>query len=359
MSREDALIGLSACPSFGPKKFQKFIEFFRTPQNIWQADLASCQEAGLTPQEAKKFFQEKKQVNLPLLKEILFKENIKTLSFSDLHYPPLLKKIPDPPFLLYYKGNLEISHPSFAIVGTRRMSPSGKAAAYSFAQQLSSFFTIVSGLALGIDTQAHRATLENNGQTIAVLASGLNKDHLYPQDNLKLAQKIIDQGGLLLSEYPPGVPGLPFYFPFRNRIISGLSQGALIIESGEKGGSLITAQYALQQNRPLFALPGDIYNSRAKGNLLLLQKKKARLVISPEDILKEFNFKRTAPPQPCLSPLQEKIISYLSEPLTINELKNKTGLPLNKLNMELTMMEMKSLVQSIDGIKYISLLDKK
>lgn len=212
-----------------------------------------------------------------------------TISIKDKNYPKLLKEIEDRPNVLYLKGEILPNETCFAIVGTRRSSFYGKQAAWEIAGDLAEAgLTIVSGLAPGIDTFCHRAVLEKNKRTIAVLGTGLDEKSIYPRTNLRLAEKIIETGGCLISEYPVGTPGSKFTFPARNRIISGLSLGVLVIEAKQKSGALITAAWAKKQNRKVFAVPGSIYSSNSKGCHCLI-KQGAKLVENANDILRELN----------------------------------------------------------------------
>ena len=214
-------------------------------------------------------------------------EQIKTISIEDKNYPTLLKKISNPPKILYIKGRLPLNDLYFSVVGTRRFSSYGRQLALKIAGDLAeSGLTIVSGLASGIDTFSHLSTLERGKETIAVLGTGLDEKSIYPQSNLKLSRKIVEKGGALISEYPPGTRGTHFSFPQRNRIIAGFSLGVLVVEGKIKSGSLITANYAFLENRKVFAVPGLVYSSNSKGCHYLI-KKGAKLVETANDILQE------------------------------------------------------------------------
>jgi DNA processing protein len=208
------------------------------------------------------------------------------ISYDDPHYPPLLKQISSAPLLLFAQGNLSLlSSPQIAIVGSRSCTPYGQQKAHDLSQQLAkSGFTITSGLAIGVDGMAHQGALSDTGATIAVLGTGLN--NIYPKRHLTLAQKVREKG-LLISEFWPDTPAYPSNFPRRNRIISGLSLGVLVIEASVKSGSLITARYATEQNRDVFALPGSVDNPQACGCLKLIQQG-AKLILNSDDIVNEY-----------------------------------------------------------------------
>jgi DNA processing protein len=212
-------------------------------------------------------------------------DEIKEIKITDEHYPAELKKISNPPKTLYYRGEfLKPGELSLGIVGTRRASVYGKQVTLQLTSDLAhAGLTIISGLAPGIDTFAHQTCVENKKRTIAILGTGLDEKSIYPQQNLTLAQQIIQQGGCLISEYPPGTPGYPNNFRQRNRIISALSLGILVVEAKEKSGSLITANFAKLQQKKLFAVPGAIYTLNSSGPNKLI-KEGATLVEKAQDI---------------------------------------------------------------------------
>jgi DNA processing protein len=216
-------------------------------------------------------------------------DDIKKNSIDDKNFPRLLKEIKSAPKVLYYIGELRYEENCIAMVGTRRYSSYGKQIALEMAADLAEAgLTVVSGLAPGIDTFCHEAVVTRKKRTIAVLGTGLDRKSIYPQSNLKLAEKIVLNGGCLVSEYPPETRGTNFTFPQRNRIVSGLSLGVVIVEAKEKSGSLITAQCAKSQGRKIFAVPGQIYSSNSKGSHKLI-KEGAKLVENANDILSELN----------------------------------------------------------------------
>ena len=217
----------------------------------------------------------------------LSQENNTVLTVNDTDYPPLLKEIPDPPPLLFVRGNPEIlALPACAIVGSRNPSSSGLEIAFNFAKTLSHCgFSIISGLALGIDAASHQGALKAQGYTVAVAGTGL--DRVYPARHKELATDIVNTGAMI-SEFPPGTTAKANHFPRRNRIISGLCRGLLVVEAAKQSGSLITARMALEQNREVFAIPGSIYNPLARGCNALIREG-AKLVETPQDILDELS----------------------------------------------------------------------
>jgi len=283
-------------------------------------------------------------------------EEIRILKIGDKNYPRLLKKIKDAPEVIYYRGELNPGEQCFAIVGTRRFSSYGKQVALEIAGDLAEAgLTIVSGLAPGIDTFAHTAVVERRKRTIAVLGTGLDEKSIYPQSNLKLAQKILETGGCLISEYPPGTCGTKFTFPQRNRIISGLSLGVLVVEAKQKSGALITAHHAFEQNRKVFAIPGSIYSLNSKGCHYLI-KKGAKLVENANDILKEFNFPLPTPGvgYPIGKTEEENLIlEALKEgPLYIDKIIEKTKLKASEVASTLAILEIKGKVRNLGGNIY-------
>ncbi|PJE69422.1 MAG: DNA-protecting protein DprA [Candidatus Staskawiczbacteria bacterium CG10_big_fil_rev_8_21_14_0_10_38_10] len=279
--------------------------------------------------------------------------DIRKISISDKNYPKLLRKISDPPKILYFRGEIKPDELCFGIVGTRRNSSYGKQVALEVAKDLvESGLTIVSGLAPGIDTFAHQACVERQKRTIAILGTGLDPKSIYPQSNLDLSKRIIETGGCLISEYPPGTPGSKFSFPRRNRIIAGLSMGILVVEAKEKSGSLITADYAFKEKRKVFAVPGQIYSSNSKGPHKLINKG-AKLIEDARDILKELNL-------PQLSIIgsfaegktdEEKIIlEVLKEgALYIDKIIEGTKLSASLVSKTLALMEVSGRVKNLGG----------
>jgi len=285
------------------------------------------------------------------------KNGIKTISIKDKNYPKLLKEIKDVPEVLYYRGEIWAEENCFAVVGTRRCSAYGKQVALEIAGDLAETgLTIVSGLAPGIDTFAHLAVVERGKRTIAVLGTGIDEKSIYPQENLKLARKILELGGSLISEYPSGTHGSEFTFPQRNRIISGISLGVLIIEAKQKSGALITANWAKKQGRKIFAIPGPIHSSNSKGCHYLI-KQGAKLVENANDILKELNLNLS------ISEInrvvkgeneeENLILGVLKEEaLDVDKIIEKTKLSVAKVAGTLAILEIKGKVRNLGGNIY-------
>jgi DNA processing protein len=286
------------------------------------------------------------------------KQKVDLIISSENRYPNLLKEISYSPSSFYIKGEIPEEASCIAIVGTRKISAYGKLVTEKLVKELVGYnFIIVSGLAYGVDTIAHETTLKNQGKTIAVLGSGL--DNVYPFSNTRLSQEIAKRGALI-SEYPLDAPALRSYFPWRNRIISGLSLATVVIEAPEKSGALITAQFALEQNREVFAIPGSIFNKNSVGTNSLI-KQGAKLVCEIGDILEELNIQYTLPiikDPPNLkfdNEQEKKIYESLSKenPLAIDKIIEISNLSPKEVLAILTTLELKEFIKNIDGGSYI------
>lgn len=283
-------------------------------------------------------------------------------------FPEPLKHIPNPPKQLYARGNLDLlKPPCFALVGTRANTPSGKRNAIHFTRGLVSYgLTTVSGLAFGIDAIVHEATLDHGGKTIAVLGCGI--DRIYPSYHENLAQRILCEGGLILSEYPPDTITFPSNFALRNRIISGISLGVLIIEAPEGSGALITARHAFDQNRDVFALPGSLENENMEGNNKLIASDMARLVRTPEEIMGHLSEQPHLAKffEPChrdvtetstphfSTPAQATVYKTLNKkPLTAEAILDKTNLSVVDVSVALSFLELNGLVRDLGLGRYV------
>lgn len=286
-------------------------------------------------------------------------DDIKKISLEDDNYPKILKEIHDPPKALYVKGGFSSKDEiAIGIVGTRNYTSYGKQVTENIAGDLAKTgITIVSGLAKGIDTWAHKAALERNGRTIAVLGSAVDSKSVYPSCNRKLADKITENGAVI-SEYPQEVKSERWFFAQRNRIISGLSLGILVVEAPEKSGALITAACALEQNREVFAIPGSIYSKNSIGTNKLIQMG-AKLVTKANDILEELNLPLIEEEKKSFKPKtkQEEILLNIltKEPIHIDEITKKSKLDTRLVSSTLIMLELKGIVKNTGGGHYILL----
>lgn len=273
------------------------------------------------------------------------------MTLADADYPPALLEIPDPPALLYCKGRRDwLQAPGFGIVGSRNATPQGARDAEAFAHALSDAgLTIVSGLALGIDAAAHRGGLLGAGSSIAIVGTGL--DRVYPARNQALAHQIAERG-LIVSEFPLGTPPLPANFPRRNRLISGLSRGVLVVEAAPGSGSLITARVAAEQGREVFAIPGSIHSPLSRGCHALI-KQGAKLVESAADILDELAWQhRLSPPQFAESARDPVLDALGDTPMALDTLVQTTGLTLDTLSAKLLTLELEGRIAQLPGGRY-------
>lgn len=296
------------------------------------------------------------------IEELLRGKGIKTLTIMDEGYPDLLKKSSRPPWVLYYKGDLAfLEQPMLAMVGTRNPTSYGKTVAHELAKRIANQgWSVVSGLARGIDSQAHRGALKaDDGGTVAVLGTGFN--HIYPKENLELA-RLIEQNGIVLSEYTPDTPPKAGLFPLRNRIIAGLSYGTLVVEASHKSGSLITADLAMNESREIFAVPGQITSPQSVGPLQLIMQG-AKLVRCVEDILEEFpwiesirlkNNKRGNDSLSELDANEQKLLQQiLLEPVHMDRLLEIGIFTLAELHTLLISLQMKKRIKQLPGSFYV------
>lgn len=350
---------LSYFPKITSKRYQQLIAVFDNLDKAWQAGLEDLRKLGWDEKLILEFLEWRAKVNEEKINKILEHEKITCLTIDDANYPKLLKEIYDPPFCLFVRGELKAEEFNLAVVGTRKFSPYGKQVTIDLVSELAlQGITIVSGLALGIDGIAHETALQNGGRTIAILGTGINRQHVYPAQHCRLADNIVLGGGAVISEYPPGTLPSRFTFPRRNRIIAGLSLGTLVVEAPAESGALITSQYALDNNREVFAIPQNITanNSLGPNNLL---KNGAHLVTTANDILEILNLqeiKSYISSQKIIpeSPIEEKILENLSrEPIHIDELTKKCSLDSAQINATLTMMEMKGKVRNLGAMQYV------
>jgi DNA processing protein len=350
------LLALNAHEKIGSQTIKKILSAFSELEIIWQGSEAELSKR-LEPKIVSLIIEAKKHFNPDRELEKILTHGIGYVTIFDKDYPPQLKEIYDAPALLYVKGNITaLKLPSISVVGSRKYTIYGKRIAKALVKDcVNGGLSIVSGLALGIDGEAHRTALENEGITVAVLGCGL--DNIYPSNHRNLAHEIIEKNGALISEYSPGTPALSYNFPARNRIIAGLSLGTLVIEAGEKSGTLITAECALEYNREVFAVPGNIDADSSKGTNLLIQKG-AKLILSAEDIFSELPIEVKFSQQKAKEILPEsKEEKIILEILSNGEKLVDQIIALSKLNIivvnsVLTMMEMKGMIENIGGGRY-------
>ncbi|MBI4262693.1 DNA-protecting protein DprA [Candidatus Uhrbacteria bacterium] len=362
LSNEELKYWVSFTPltKFGPLHWQKVLKAFPSPKEAWGATRAELERTGIQGAVLEEMLTERQNIRGEEILAACDRENIHVLTLRDPEYPELLKTLYNPPALLFYKGTLGLPDvPCIGVVGTRMITTYGRQITPMLVQPLArGGITIVSGLAMGIDTVAHETTLAAGGRTIAVLGSGLDAAHVYPAQNRNLVQNIVDHGGCVLGEYPPGTQPLRHHFPYRNRIIAGMSRGVLVIEAAEESGALITARIALEENREVFAVPGPITSPQSAGTNLLL-KQGAHPVNEAQDMLDILNWNdvprilenRVLLPE---SPEEEKMLPCLSqEPTHIDELVTRSGLATPAAMTTLTMMEMKGKVRHVGGMLYV------
>jgi DNA processing protein len=353
-------VALSRVSGIGPVSFRALLNYFEDDvEAAWKAGRGELTRAGIGRHVIEKLLSLRATLNPQAELERLEKLRMKVLTWRDKLYPPLLREIDDAPPVLYLYGKLTgADRFALAVVGTRNSSTYGQQVTQRIVTDLArGDVTIVSGLALGIDTIAHTSALDAGGRTIAVLACGL--DITYPPDNRKLAHRIVEsEQGVLISEYPPGMRPDGNNFPARNRIISGLSLGVLVVEAPERSGALITAGFALKQGREVFAIPGSILSSRSAGVNKLIQDG-AHSVMSVKDIIEALNL-FTIPHQIEMQAIlpdnaeEKKLLELLShEPLHIDDLIRESDMPTHDVISVLTMMELKGMIKQVGSMQYI------
>lgn len=339
---------LNQSPQLDFAGLRKIRENFDSFKKAWTMGLPELRRK--TGKEKLNEFRE--QINPEKEYEKLAEENIKILLENEL--PKRLREIPQPPQILYIKGKLpEENQITLAVVGTRKCTDYGRECCERIINGLkNSDIAIISGMALGIDSVAHNSAIKNNLKTTAVLGGGLHKSVLYPKSNVPLAEKIIMEGGCIMSEYPLKMRVDRYTFPQRNRIVAGLSMATLIIEAPLKSGAMITAFMAVDYNRDLMSVPASIFSSNHEGTNTLI-KMGAVPITSPRDILEFFGLEeKTSPQKAVLGAEEEKVILALNEPLDKDGLIRKINLPASHINSLLIKMEMRGLIKESGGMIY-------
>jgi DNA processing protein len=353
---------LFSIDGFGANKFRNLLIHFKTLNNIFLADVNALTEVeGISKAMAKKIIESRK--DFQMMERILEEETVrierlqgKIITIWDDEYPPLLKNIYDPPIIIYTLGQFEeVDNSSIAVVGTRMITNYGRVQTERITTGLvEQGVTIVSGMARGVDSIAHETTLKRGGRTIAVIGSGL--DVIYPAENRKLFERIREQG-VVITEFEFGTQPDAQNFPKRNRIISGLSLGVVVIETATKGGAMQTAHMALDQNREVFAVPGNLGIKQSEGTNKLIQKGEAKLVMKAEDVLNELEIKlvpvlgKNIPKQQEeLSLFESKIVALLAnEPYHIDKIAMEAEISASDCMVSLLSLEFKGIVKQLPG----------
>jgi DNA processing protein len=352
-------LGLSLAPRIGPRRLKQLLPAFGgDPRAVWNASAAELNAAGLDERSASEFTAFRGKARLDEHVRKIEASGASFITWDDADYPASLRQIDDPPFALYARGALSADDRlALAVVGTRKASAYGRDVAGHFARRLAERgVTIVSGLAHGVDAAAHRGALDAGGRTLAVLGSGV--DIVYPYDHKALANDISAQGAVL-SEFPMGAPPDRFNFPRRNRIISGLSLGVLVVEAAEKSGALITATLAAEQGKDVFAVPGSIFSDASSGVNRLIQDG-AKPVMNVEDILEELQItaqsvetRRAAEQIAPADPVEAQLLAAIGhDAVHVDDLARNTGLSMPVLLSTLMLMELKGLVAASGPMQY-------
>lgn len=350
-------LGFNLVPGVGPARLARLLARCGSLEAAWHADAFDLAGAGLDARASTALLAARAALDLDAELERAARAGVALLTLDDASYPRLLREIPGAPFLIYVRGALAASDDwAVAVVGTRSPSPYGREVTQHIAADLArAKATVVSGLALGVDALAHAAALEAGGRTIAVLGSGV--DQPYPWANRRLAERILERGALI-SDYPLGTPPAAVNFPPRNRLISGLSRGTLVVEAGEKSGALITVNFALEQGREVFAVPGPIFARQSAGTHQLLREG-ATLVANAEDVLHGLDMtaasaRREARSELPEDPIEAALLGLLGyTPQHADELGVLAKLGAPQVAAALAVLELKGLVRQAAPLQYV------
>ena len=353
-------LGFNYVSGIGPAKIQALLGYFGSLEKAWNATDSQLRDIGFDARAIQSLNETRQNFDLDQYARRVESSGVSVVTWGSPEYPELLREIPAAPPLVFLRGQLEpIDRWAVAVVGTRRLTAYGRQVTHDLVAGLvSNGITIISGLARGIDAVAHRTAIEGGGRTIAVMASGIDK--IYPPEHRDLAREIVAGHGALVTDYPFGAEPESNHFPARNRLISGLSLGVIVIEAGERSGALITARFALEQNREVFAVPGNIHSPVSVGTNRLIQQG-GKLVMRVEDVLEELNLKMVAEQAVAQIILPETaeeaalIAQLSSQPVHVDELGRLTSMPMSLISSTLTMMELKGMVQQVGGMNYIRL----
>lgn len=355
------LLGLSAIvDTVGSRRLEALLRAAGSPAAAWRAGIADLGRWGWPPNLIERFVATRSTIDVDALRQWVERERLLVIERDDSRYPPLLAAIPDPPIALFVRGNPDaLRTPSVAIVGTRACTPYGLAATRHLVGPLArAGCTITSGLALGIDGEAHRACLAARGCTVAVLGTGLDAASVSPARHRSLAEQIVAAGGAIVSEYVPGTEGLPMHFPARNRIVAGLTLGTVVVEAPEDSGALITGRFALDFGREVFAVPGPITTPSHAGVHALL-KSGATPVTCAEDVLTALRMDpieipNANPNESSINGVNGDILRALSAtPIPIDDLAEALTVDIAALTRALTTLELDGVVRDVGGGRYV------
>ena len=362
---EDKLywIGLNLVRGIGAVRFRHLLDFFGDAKTAWHASEPHLRAAGLSEKIAQNLIQLRAGVDLSLIETQLNVLHVTVLTWDDPQYPRRLHEIDQPPPILYVRGTLtDADEWAVAIVGTRRVTTYGRQVTEQLATALAqNGITVISGLARGTDSIAHQTALKAGGRTISVLGSGV--DRLYPPENKRLAEEMIEKGAVM-SDYPLGTQPEASNFPPRNRIISGLAMAVVVVEASQQSGALITAEFAAEQGREVFAVPGSIFAPQSQGTNRLIQQG-ARPMLSPQEILEALNLGRVAQHREARAiipsnDLEVQILNlFRNEALPVDEIIVQAQLPIKEVSATLAMMELKGMVRQMGGMQYQALREEQ
>lgn len=358
MDEKKYWIGFNLVKGIGSVRMQGLVAYFGNLESAWKADALELMEAGLGAKLAEKVVGARKAVDLDQAWARIEAQGIKILTWADEEYPARLKEIDQPPPVLYIRGEYLMDDLfAVAIVGTRKVTPYGRQATEEIASFLASNgITVVSGLARGVDAVAHQSALKAGGRTMAVLGSGVDK--IYPPEHRGLAEQMIARGAVI-SDYAVGTPPDASNFPPRNRIISGLSLAVVVVEAAETSGALITAEFAAEQGREIFAVPGSIFAPQSKGTNRLIQNG-AQPLLTPADLMQALDLTRMDQQKSARKVLpsdetEARVLNALgSEPLHVDEIRSQADLPIEKVSAALALMELKGMVRQVGGMNYVA-----
>ena len=358
MSDKKYWLGFNLVKGIGPAKMQALLDAFDSMEAAWLATESQLKRLGLDQRAINSLVEARSTIDLNAAWRQVNQAGIQLLTWDDPNYPTYLREIPAPPPALYVQGEIrEADRFAVAVVGTRRLTGYGRQVTRDLVAGLvQNGVTVVSGLARGIDAVAHKTAVEMNGRTLAVLGSGL--DCVYPTEHRALAQQIAAGHGAIISEYGLGIQPEAKNFPPRNRVISGLSLGVVVVEAGEQSGALITTKFAIEQDREVFAVPGNVTSPASRGPNRLIQQG-AKLVTSVEDILEELNLQMVVEQtavQLALPESAEEMALYThltAQPIHVDELSRTTGLSSSVVSSTLTLMELKGMVRQVGGMNYV------